>query len=459
MSYPLQHHSSQQAPQLQSQPSFQYTNSAQPGSQYMASQQYQQDYGYAVDKPLPPPPVSAQSGFVQEHHQSEIDGFDYINESRYASTVSTPHGGGANHAGNNGLQYPPINDAANMNQGGSRDPVNYSNGYEYQGRRNDAPQATHPGMYAATPAHDSAPGGGMFVPFAQQRAAREAYSDEVTSTGPKGNGSQDGPATSRSRMGPDGHGPSASPTRHGAGRSPNPIFDPSGASHYPQTSSLSQYQQNTYDQFQGGTHSPSNYSGTSRGGVSAAPLDVRPINAGFGLPLAPEAHQAVFSAGSRMPTDAALGNSSGPVKKQKKIEVDDATSSDEVPNAAGSNRAVIPPPVKNACLSCRTKKARCDGQQPICMQCSSKGRECVYVKSRRGGARRRRDKTGQGPPPPAPSALKEFLSRLDGLQAPGGEPPELDSLTMSGGAEGGASGAVDPSIAVRSYAPHDIDGM
>jgi hypothetical protein len=427
----------------------------------MPSQQYQQDYGYAVDKPLPPPPVSAQSGFVQEHHQSDIDGFDYINESRYASTVSTPHGGGANHGGNNGLQYPPVGDGTNMNLGGSRDPANYSNGYDYQGHRNDATQTTHPSMYAATSAHDSALGGGIFVPFAQQRAAQEAalYSDEATSAGPRGTGSQDGRALSRTRLGPDGHGASASPTRHGAGQPSNPIFDPSGASHYIQNTSLSHYQQNAYDPSQGGTHTPSNYSSTSRGRVTAAPLDVHPINAGFGLPLAPEAHQAAFSTGSRMPTDAALANSSAPVKKQKKVEVDDATSGDEVPNAAGSNRAVIPPPVKNACLSCRTKKARCDGQQPICMQCSSKGRECVYVKSRRGGARRRRDKSGQGPPPPAPSALKEFLSRLDGLQAPGGEPPELDSLTMSSGAEGGASGAVDPSIAVRSYAPHDIGGM
>jgi hypothetical protein len=25
-------------------------------------------------------------------------------------------------------------------------------------------------------------------------------------------------------------------------------------------------------------------------------------------------------------------------------------------------------PVKNACLSCRTKKAKCDGQQPVCGQ-------------------------------------------------------------------------------------------
>lgn len=65
-------------------------------------------------------------------------------------------------------------------------------------------------------------------------------------------------------------------------------------------------------------------------------------------------------------------------------------------------------PVKNACLTCRGKKARCDGVRPICGQCSKKSLECVYVKSRRGGARKKREA-------PPPSALQEFLKKLDGL--------------------------------------------
>lgn len=63
-------------------------------------------------------------------------------------------------------------------------------------------------------------------------------------------------------------------------------------------------------------------------------------------------------------------------------------------------------PVKNACLTCRNKKAKCDGALPSCgavsvhsiihrrilirTQCSKKEASCVYVKSRRGGARKRR---------------------------------------------------------------------
>lgn len=41
-------------------------------------------------------------------------------------------------------------------------------------------------------------------------------------------------------------------------------------------------------------------------------------------------------------------------------------------------------------------------------QCQKKNVECVYVKSRRGGARKKKDNI-------APSALQEFLKRLDGL--------------------------------------------
>jgi hypothetical protein len=82
-------------------------------------------------------------------------------------------------------------------------------------------------------------------------------------------------------------------------------------------------------------------------------------------------------------------------------------------------------PVKNACLSCRSKKAKCDGIQPVCgqvsvaamqprvwsrltQQCQKKNIECVFVKSRRGGARKKKDNI-------APSALQEYLKRLDGL--------------------------------------------
>ncbi|KAG2163602.1 hypothetical protein JADG_003341 [Aureobasidium aubasidani] len=49
------------------------------------------------------------------------------------------------------------------------------------------------------------------------------------------------------------------------------------------------------------------------------------------------------------------------------------------------------PPVKVACLSCRSSRIRCDGKEP-CSGCNHRGKECVYVQSRRGGARVPRSK-------------------------------------------------------------------
>ncbi|KAI5255326.1 hypothetical protein E4T42_01894 [Aureobasidium subglaciale] len=49
------------------------------------------------------------------------------------------------------------------------------------------------------------------------------------------------------------------------------------------------------------------------------------------------------------------------------------------------------PPVKVACLSCRSSRIRCDGKDP-CSGCNHRRKECIYVQSRRGGARVPRSK-------------------------------------------------------------------
>lgn len=54
----------------------------------------------------------------------------------------------------------------------------------------------------------------------------------------------------------------------------------------------------------------------------------------------------------------------------------------------GASKAVV----RAACLSCRTAKRRCDGGQPVCGPCSSRGVTadsggCTYVASKRGGPR------------------------------------------------------------------------
>jgi hypothetical protein len=101
-----------------------------------------------------------------------------------------------------------------------------------------------------------------------------------------------------------------------------------------------------------------------------------------------------FTSGSTSRSDAALNASAS------------SSSSDVVAHSFGLNASKSPQtmdrggfgkwkekegPVKNACLSCRAKKAKCDGAQPVCGQCSKKQLECTYVKSKRGGARKKRE--------------------------------------------------------------------
>ncbi|EFQ35862.1 uncharacterized protein GLRG_11053 [Colletotrichum graminicola M1.001] len=56
---------------------------------------------------------------------------------------------------------------------------------------------------------------------------------------------------------------------------------------------------------------------------------------------------------------------------------------------SGAKKRFATPPVKIACLACRASRTRCDGSTP-CASCKSRGRDCVYKPSRRGGARVRR---------------------------------------------------------------------
>lgn len=54
-----------------------------------------------------------------------------------------------------------------------------------------------------------------------------------------------------------------------------------------------------------------------------------------------------------------------------------------------ATRKFLTPPVKVACLECRAARTRCNGKTP-CANCSSRGCDCVYTASKRGGARRRK---------------------------------------------------------------------
>ncbi|CDK24141.1 unnamed protein product [Kuraishia capsulata CBS 1993] len=45
--------------------------------------------------------------------------------------------------------------------------------------------------------------------------------------------------------------------------------------------------------------------------------------------------------------------------------------------------------VSRACLQCRVRHSKCDGKLPVCTRCESMNRECTYVKSNRGGSRKK----------------------------------------------------------------------
>ncbi|CAG8269507.1 unnamed protein product [Penicillium olsonii] len=54
------------------------------------------------------------------------------------------------------------------------------------------------------------------------------------------------------------------------------------------------------------------------------------------------------------------------------------------------------PPVKVACLPCRASRTRCGGQMP-CSNCVNKDRECSYLPSKRGGPRKKKEKSSASP--------------------------------------------------------------
>lgn len=49
----------------------------------------------------------------------------------------------------------------------------------------------------------------------------------------------------------------------------------------------------------------------------------------------------------------------------------------------------IPKHVSRACLECRSRHLKCGGQEPICDRCRKHNRTCTYVKSHRGGSRKK----------------------------------------------------------------------
>ncbi|KAJ5997483.1 hypothetical protein N7522_009143 [Penicillium canescens] len=98
------------------------------------------------------------------------------------------------------------------------------------------------------------------------------------------------------------------------------------------------------------------------------------------------------------------------------------------------------PPVKVACLPCRASRTRCGGQTP-CSNCVSKDRECSYLPSKRGGPRKKKEKTSDSPEKesrqndaqygtmPSPGEFEDasgMFSQIDDLALPGAGLRHLD---------------------------------
>ncbi|KAG5987270.1 hypothetical protein E4U43_005163 [Claviceps pusilla] len=97
-----------------------------------------------------------------------------------------------------------------------------------------------------------------------------------------------------------------------------------------------------------------------------------------------QAHSALVSTNSS-PNSQAQGNTPGTASDA------DKNSTPETSNDGRSRESTVPA----ACLACRSKHLKCDGQTP-CARCISTQSECVYVASRRGYKGPRRG-TSQNP--------------------------------------------------------------
>lgn len=75
-----------------------------------------------------------------------------------------------------------------------------------------------------------------------------------------------------------------------------------------------------------------------------------------------------------------------------------ATSVAQSSSAATQFRRALPttPPVPLACTECRLRHLKCDAGVPTCGRCRAEGRNCCYVKSRRGWKGRKRKNSTAG---------------------------------------------------------------
>lgn len=96
-----------------------------------------------------------------------------------------------------------------------------------------------------------------------------------------------------------------------------------------------------------------------------------------------------YDTGNVHPSKSEHGSGDSPLEEGHDDAPKEASFSTSGKTAAATSAK---PVVRAACLSCRTAKRRCDGAQPVCGPCASRGvtaesAACVFVASKRGGPR------------------------------------------------------------------------
>ncbi|PGG99982.1 hypothetical protein AJ79_08344 [Helicocarpus griseus UAMH5409] len=136
------------------------------------------------------------------------------------------------------------------------------------------------------------------------------------------------------------------------------------------------------------------------------------------------------------------------------------------------------PPVKVACLSCRASRIRCDGKE-TCSGCATKGKECSYLPSKRGGPRKKRvgqpsslgidsqDSKAWASTFPNPRLHEAVFNQFDSLAVPGAGlrhldfSPEVQSMfeglmVPAGGNARPGLGAEPPSVHTPNLEPSRV---
>ncbi|KAF9890401.1 hypothetical protein FE257_006069 [Aspergillus nanangensis] len=116
-----------------------------------------------------------------------------------------------------------------------------------------------------------------------------------------------------------------------------------------------------------------------------------------------------------------------------------------------------------ACLPCRSRHLKCDGQKPSCARCTEVGKQCSYARSRRGGLdraalterRKRLGEAGGGDPPLVGNPSAQLPVPIKPVQDQQvdccrSEPDLLDGIVIDDGA-GVGEGTIDNDTLIDSY--------